>query len=210
MPLTRKLNGTLKMVPTPHHKTAYKSKSSEQSWLTRHKNLFTQLGQEMGFTVKELTDVNIMLEHEALGNFELVFSWSYENPNVRVLSLHNSQILYTFTQWRGSGKPRSHNDGQLGNQFIKIVRKNWVERTKPPLNLIEVGDEVVFSSDPSGAGQHTRAEVIGKGGEGGRKCLRVKTLEPRGVRKIRPAGTVWEIHYENIISVKKGKSPPQS
>ena len=209
MPLTRKLNGTLKMVPTPHHKTAYKSKSSKQSWLTRHKNLFTQLGEEMGFTVRELTDVNIMLEHEDLGNFELIFAWDGEDSKVRVESFHNSTYFSTYQFYRAN-KPRSHNDAQLGNAFIRLVRKNWVERTKPALVYIEVGDEILFSSDPAGAGQRTRAEVIGKGGEYGRNYLRIKTLEPRGVRKIRPAGTVWEVHYENIISVKKGKSPPLS
>ena len=207
MTLTKKINGVRKMIPTPHHKTGYLSKPTAKSWMIRHRTLFTELGKELGFEVtkeKRSDDIKciLILRKEGFGEFRVKLQWSKNGfSDVHVYGNCTSAKTETFNFWR-EGKPQSHNDARLGNWFIKLIRQDWIESNRPNIGTIKSGDEIVFSNDPSGGGQRTRAKVLSRGGEYGLKYFKVALLEERGVKKIHPVGTVMEVHYENLISVK--------
>lgn len=64
------------------------------------------------------------------------------------------------------------------------------------------GQIVIFGRQ---SGQQTRAQVLTVH----RKSLTVKTLEPRGKKRIRPTGTVWRVHQslclpENSTEIRIG------
>ena len=210
---THKVNGVLKMVPTPHHKTAYRSRSTCYTWYKRHFELFCKIGEDMGFTLsrhgadiinkpEDLVGFYLQLESFQLGVFKVEFNWAPNGASwVRVVGSHTDETHNTYFHWR-EGKPASHNDGRLGNWFIKLVRLNWVKKNRPSMYKIKIGSEITFSGDPSGSGQKTRAKVLGKGGEWGKNYLKVELLEERGVRSVLPVGAKMEVHYENIIYVK--------
>ena len=81
MTLTQKVNGVRKMKPTPHHKTAYKTKGSRQSWYDRHTKLFTELAEEIGFEVAQTNryvndeKVVLVLRKSGFGDFQLTLTW---------------------------------------------------------------------------------------------------------------------------------------
>ena len=204
--LTQKVNGVRKMIPTPHHKTAYKTKGSEQSWYDRHTKLFTDLAEEIGFEVSrqhyasQQVDVRLLLRKEGFGNFNLTLRWAKDGAStVRLYGNCTNSTVSPYQTWRGYEKPMSHNDAHLGNWFLKTIRKDWIEDKRPNKSQIRLGDEIVFSGKPSGGGQRTRAKIIGFGGEWGRNYPKVELLEERGVKKIKPIGTMMEIHYNCII-----------
>ena len=203
MTLTQKINGVRKMIPTPHHKTAYKSKSSAKSWMDRHQTLFTQLGKELGFDVVEdresVFKTVLLLRKAGFGEFQVTLRWWKDgNSDVQVQGDCTNETVDTYWYWR-EGKPKSHNDAKLGNWFIKLVRQDWVESNRPNIGMIKAGDEIVFSRDPSGGGQRTKAKILGRGGKWGRSYFKTVLLEERGVKKVWPIGTKMEVHYEHII-----------
>ena len=208
MTLTQKVNGVRKMIPTPHHKTAYKTKGSEQSWYDRHIKLFTELAEEIGFEV--LYDgylrnekAMLILRKSGFGNFTLTLQWAKDGAStVHLFGNCTDETVYTYQTWRGWNKPQSHNDAHLGNWFLKLVRLDWVADNRPNIHQIKVGDEVVFSGTPGGGGQRTRAKVAGYGGAWGRSYFKVELLEERGVKKIKRVGTMMEVHYNCIIHHK--------
>ncbi len=207
MTLTKKVNGVRKMKPTPHHKTAYKTKGSRQSWYDRHTKLFTDLAEEIGFEVILLLngpdEVGLNLKKKGFGDFFLKLEWARGGMStVRLYGNCTDETVYPYATWRGHDKPESHNDAHLGNWFLKEIRRDWVEDNRPPIGHIKIGSEIVFSGNPSGGGQRTRAKVVGRGGSWGRKYFRVRLLEQRGVKKIKPIGTLVEVHYDCIFSVK--------
>ena len=207
MTLTKKVNGVRKMKPTPHHKTAYKTKGSRQSWYDRHTKLFTDLAEEIGFEVILLLngpdEVGLNLKKKGFGDFFLKLEWVRGGMStVRLYGNCTDETVYPYATWRGHDKPESHNDAHLGNWFLKEIRRDWVEDNRPPIGHIKIGSEIVFSGNPSGGGQRTRAKVVGRGGSWGRKYFRVRLLEQRGVKKIKPIGTLVEVHYDCIFSVK--------
>lgn len=209
MTLTQKVNGVRKMKPTPHHKTAYKTKGSKQSWYDRHTKLFTDLAEEIGFEVTCGIVLNgdgrknLTFKKKGFGEFYLKLEWARGGMStVRLYGNCTDEEVYTYQTWRGHDKPESHNDAHLGNWFLKAIRRDWVEDNRPNKSEIKYGDEIVFSGNPSGGGQRTRAKVRGFGGSWGRNYFKVELLEERGVKKIKPIGTVVEVHYDCIISVK--------
>ena len=212
MTLTQKVNGVRKMNPTPHHKTAYKTKGSMQSWYDRHTKLFTELAEEIGFEVSrqhyasKQVDVRLLLRKEGFGNFNLTLTWAKNGlSTVRLYGNCTDSTVYPYQTWRGWNKPQSHNDAHLGNWFLKLVRMDWIEDNRPNKTQIKVGDEIVFSGTPAGGGQRTRAKVRGYGGAWGRNYFKVELLEERGVKKIKPVGTMVEVHYNCIIHHTSGK-----
>ena len=209
MTLTQKINGVRKMIPTPHHKTAYKTKGSMQSWYDRHIKLFTDLAEEIGFKVIpkpaiELSgEVDLVLRKEGFGDFFLTLTWAKDGAStVSLYGNCTNSITYPYQTWRGHDKPQSHNDAHLGNWFLKLVRLDWVSDNRPNKNEIKLGDEIVFSGTPAGGGQRTRAKVIGAGGAWGRNYYRVELLEERGVKKIKRVGSMVEVHYDCIVHHK--------
>lgn len=204
--LTQKIKGVRKMRPTPHHKTAYKTNASFKSWYNRHRNLFIQLANELGFEVVP-EHRRLKLKHD-IGTFAVCFHWDREHSTIEVYGHHVDETIHTFRHWRGEGKPKSHNDAHLGNWFLKLVREDWIESRKPEKDIIGAGDIIVFSGSPTGGGQKTRAKVIDRGGSWGNNYFTVELLEERGVRKIMPVGTVMEVHYDNIISYKPQPNTP--
>ena len=209
MTLTQKINGVRKMIPTPHHKTAYKTKGSRQSWYDRHIKLFTELAEEIGFEVAQTNrypkreQAVLVLRKSGFGDFTLTLTWDQNGQStVRLYGNCTDETVYPYATWRGHDKPESHNDAHLGNWFLKEIRRDWVEDNRPPIGHIKIGSEIVFSGNPSGGGQRTRAKVVGRGGSWGRKYFRVRLLEQRGVKKIKPIGTLVEVHYDCIFSVK--------
>jgi hypothetical protein len=209
MTLTQKINGVRKMIPTPHHKTAYKTKGSMQSWYDRHIKLFTDLAEEIGFKVIpkpaiELSgEVDLLLRKEGFGNFTITLTWAKNGDStVRLYGNCTDHTVYPYQTWRGHDKPQSHNDAHLGNWFLKLVRLDWVSDNRPNKYQIKIGDEIVFSGTPGGGGQRTRAKVIGAGGAGGRNYYRVELLEERGVKKIKRVGSMVEVHYDCIVHHK--------
>lgn len=204
MALTQKVNGVRKMIPTPHHKTAYKTKGSRQSWYDRHSKLFTELAEEIGFEVipkpASSGEVGLLLRKSGFGDFQLTLTWDQNGEStVRLYGNCTDDTIYPYRNWRGWEKPRSHNDAHLGNWFLKLVRLDWIADNRTNKSEIKVGDEIVFSGTPGGGGQRTRAKVIGAGGAWGRNYFKVSLLEERGVKKIKPVGTVMEVHYDCII-----------
>ena len=203
MTLTQKINGVRKMKPTPHHKTAYKTKGSRQSWYDRHTKLFTELAEEIGFDVlveSVFTGTMLTLKKKGFGDFTLTLSWSKNGlSTVRLYGNCTDSTVYPYQTWRGHEKPESHNDAHLGNWFLKLVRLDWVADNRPNIHQIKVGDEIVFSGTPAGGGQRTRGKIVGYGGAWGRSYFKVELLEERGVRKIKPVGTVMEVHYDCIV-----------
>lgn len=206
MTLTQKVNGVRKMKPTPHHKTAYKTKGSRQSWYDRHTKLFTELAEEIGFEVAQTNryvndeKVVLVLRKSGFGDFQLTLTWDQNGESfIRLYGNCTDETVYPYQNWRGGEKPRSHNDAHLGNWFLKLVRLDWIADNRPNKSEIKVGDEIVFSGTPGGGGQRTRAKVIGAGGAWGRNYYRVELLEERGVKKIKPVGTKMEVHYKCII-----------
>ena len=213
MKLTQKVNGVRKMIPTPHHKTAYKTKGSRQSWYDRHTKLFTDLAEEIGFTVSRQhytstqVDVILLLRKEGFGDFNLTLRWAKNGMStVRLYGNCTDSTVCPYQTWRGSLKPQSHNDAHLGNWFLKLVRLDWIESNRPNKSQIKVGDEIVFSGTPAGGGQRTRAKVAGFGGAWGRNYYKVELLEDRGVKKIKRVGTMMEVHYNCIIHHTKGNT----
>ncbi len=213
MTLTQKISGVRKMKPTPHHKTAYKTKGSMQSWYDRHTKLFTDLAEEIGFEVSrqhytsKQADVRLLLRKSGFGDFTLTLKWAKNGlSTVRLYGNCTDSTVYPYQTWRGYEKPQSHNDAHLGNWFLKLVRLDWIESNRPNKNQIKVGDEIVFSGTPAGGGQRTRAKVRGYGGEWGRNYFKVELLEERGVKKIKRVGTMMEVHYDCIIHHTKGKA----
>ena len=206
MALTQKVNGVRKMIPTPHHKTAYKTKGSRLSWYDRHISLFTDLAEEIGFEVAHTkryvndTKVILVLRKSGFGDFQLTLTWAKNGMSkVRLYGNCTDDTKYPYRYWRGNGKPQSHNDAHLGNWFLKLVRLDWIADNRPNKSQIKIGDEIVFSGTPAGGGQRTRAKIIGVGGEWGRNYYKVKLLEDRGVKKIKRVGTMMEVHYNCII-----------
>lgn len=203
MTLTQKINGVRKMKPTPHHKTAYKTNASEQSWYDRHTKLFTELAEEIGFDVlveSVFTSTMLTLKKKGFGDFTLTLSWSKNGlSTVRLYGNCTDSTVYPYQTWRGHEKPESHNDAHLGNWFLKLVRLDWVADNRPNIHQIQVGDEIVFSGTPAGGGQRTRGKIVGYGGAWGRSYFKVELLEERGVKKIKRVGTVMEVHYNCII-----------
>ena len=205
MTLTQKINGVRKMIPTPHHKTAYKTKGSRQSWYDRHEKLFTEIAEEIGFEVSrethdEITGVFLTLKKKGFGNFQLTLRWARDGAStVHLYGNCTDETVYPYQTWRGYKKPRSHNDAHLGNWFLKLVRLDWIADNRPNKSQIKIGDEIVFSGTPAGGGQRTRAKVRGYGGEWGRNYFKVELLEERGVKKIKRVGTMMEVHYDCII-----------
>ena len=208
MTLTQKINGIRKMIPTPHHKTAYKTKGSMQSWYDRHTKLFTNLAQEIGFEVisnpikSRSGEVDLTLRKEGFGEFYLTLKWAKNGlSTVRLYGNCTDDTVYPYQTWRGYKKPESHNDAHLGNWFLKLIRNDWIEDNRPPIGHIKIGSEIIFSDDPTGGGQRTRAKILSRGGAWGRSYFQVELLEERGVRKIKPVGYKMEVHYEGIIKV---------
>ena len=205
MTLTQKINGVRKMIPTPHHKTAYKTKGSEKSWYDRHTKLFTDLAEEIGFEVASKwigsgMHLSLYPVHEGFGNFTLTLKWAKNGEStVRLYGNCTDDTIYPYQTWRGYEKPQSHNDAHLGNWFLKLVRLDWIADNRPNKSQIKIGDEIVFSGTPAGGGQRTRAKIIGIGGEWGRNYYKVELLEDRGVKKIKRVGTIMEVHYNCII-----------
>ena len=191
------------MLPTPHHKTAYKTKGSEQSWCDRHIKLFNDLAEEIGFEVEcqaLLTGPVLTLKKEGFGDFTLTLRWAKNGMStVRLYGNCTDKIVYPYQTWRGHEKPQSHNDAHLGNWFLKLVRSDWITDNRPSKSQIKIGDQIVFSGTPAGGGQRTRAQIIGFGGSWGRNYYKVELLEERGVKKIKPVGSVVEVHYNCII-----------
>ena len=213
MTLTQKVNGVRKMNPTPHHKTAYKTKGSRQSWYDRHIKLFTELAGEIGFEVAQTTRLFdgtkavLVLRKSGFGDFTLTLTWAKNGQStVRLYGNCTDEEVYTYQTWRGWYKPESHNDAHLGNWFLKLVRLDWIADNRPNIMSIKIGDEVVFSGTPAGGGQRTRAKVVGYGGAWGRSYFKVELLEDRGVKKIKRVGTMMEVHYNCIIHHTKGKA----
>lgn len=212
--LTQKINGVRKMIPTPHHKTAYKTKGSSQSWYDRHIKLFTELAEEIGFEVINNECVYLrnekamlILRKSGFGDFTLTLTWAKNGlSTVRLYGNCTDSTVYPYQTWRGYEKPQSHNDAHLGNWFLKLVRLDWIESNRPNKSQIKVGDEIVFSGTPAGGGQRTRAKVIGYGGTWGRNYYKVELLEERGVKKIKPVGYKLEVHYNCIIHHTKGNT----
>jgi hypothetical protein len=200
MTLTQKINGVRKMKPTPHHKTAYKTNASEQSWLARHRDLFIQLAEEVGFEVG-VGSRELRLTHD-IGNFTVLFHWDREWSTIEMYGRCVEDTTRTYHHWRGDAKSKSHNDAHLGNWFLKNVREDWIESNMPPMEQIGPRDEIVFTSTPTGGGQRTRAKVIERGGKWGNNYFKVELLEERGVRKIKPVGSVVEVHYDCIVHYK--------
>lgn len=207
MTLTQKINGVRKMIPTSHHKTAYKTKGSEQSWYDRHTKLFTNIAEEIGFevsketgTLSSFTGTILNIKKSGFGNFKLTLRWAKGGSStVRLYGNCTDEEVYTYQTWRGYEKPQSHNDAHLGNWFLKLVRSDWIADNRPNKDEIKLGDEIVFSGTPAGGGQRTRAKVVGYGGAWGRSYFKVSLLEERGVKKIKPIGTMIEVHYNYII-----------
>ena len=209
MALTQKINRVRKMIPTPHHKTAYKTKGSEQSWYDRHTKLFTDLAEEIGFSVSRQhytstqVDVILLLRKEGFGKFNLTLTWAKNGlSTVRLYGNCTDSTVYPYQTWRGYEKPQSHNDAHLGNWFLKLVRLDWIADNRPNKSQIKIGDEIVFSGTPAGGGQRTRAKIIGFGGAWGRNYYKVELLEERGVKKIKPVGAIVEVHYDCIVHHK--------
>lgn len=206
MTLTQKINGVRKMIPTPHHKTAYKTKGSRQSWYDRHTKLFTDLAEEIGFEVICGIVLNgdgrrqLTLKKKGFGDFFLKLEWAKNGMStVRLYGNCTDETVYPYATWRGHDKPESHNDAHLGNWFLKLVRLDWIADNRPNKSQIKIGDEIVFSGTPAGGGQRTRAKVAGFGGAWGRNYYKVELLEDRGVKKIKSVGTMMEVHYNCII-----------
>ena len=125
--LTQKINGVRKMLPTPHHKTSYKA--SSKSWYIRHRVLFIQLAQEVGFKVIP-GDHQLHLKHD-IGTFCVAFQWEGESSTIQMYGHYVDETIHTYRHWRGKDKPKSHNDAHLGNWFLKLVREDWIESRKP-------------------------------------------------------------------------------
>ena len=155
------------------------------------------------FEVNGDGEVELTLKKKGFGEFYLKLEWARGGMStVQLYGNCTDEEVYTYQTWRGHNKPESHNDAHLGNWFLKAIRRDWVEDNRPPIGHIKIGSEIVFSGNPSGGGQRTRAKVIGRGGSWGRKYFKVKLLEERGVKKIKPIGTIVEVHYDCIFSVK--------
>mgnify|MGYP004178706283 CR=1 FL=1 len=205
MALTQKINGVRKMIPTPHHKTAYKTKGSKQSWYDRHIKLFTELAEEIGFEVLydgyiRWEKAMLILRKSGFGDFTLTLTWAKNGMStVHLYGNCTDETVYPYATWRGHDKPESHNDAHLGNWFLKLVRLDWIADNRPNKSQIKIGDEIVFSGTPAGGGQRTRAKVAGFGGAWGRNYYKVELLEDRGVKKIKRVGTMVEVHYDCII-----------
>ena len=200
MTLTQKVNGVRKMIPTPHHKTAYKTKGSEQSWYDRHEKLFTELAEEIGFEVAQTNryvndeKVVLVLRKSGFGDFTLTLTWD-QNGESFIRLYGNCTDRRSTLRKRGWKKPRSHNDAHLGNWFLKLVRLDWIADNRPNKSEIKYGDEIVFSGTPGGGGQRTRAKIRGFGGSWGRNYYKVELLVVRGVKNITPGGRVMDVHY---------------
>ncbi len=193
------------MIPTPHHKTAYKTKGSKQSWYDRHIKLFTELAEEIGFEVLydgyiRWEKAMLILRKSGFGDFTLTLTWAKNGMStVHLYGNCTDETVYPYATWRGHDKPESHNDAHLGNWFLKLVRLDWIADNRPNKSQIKIGDEIVFSGTPAGGGQRTRAKVAGFGGAWGRNYYKVELLEDRGVKKIKRVGTMVEVHYDCII-----------
>ena len=126
------------MKPTPHHKTAYKTKGSMQSWYMRHTKLFTDLAEELGFEVIALVTqthvVQCSLRKEGFGDFIISLMWDQDGMStVRLVSNCTDSTVCPYQTWSSRGK--THNDADLGNWFLKTIRKDWVETNRPNKSL---------------------------------------------------------------------------
>ena len=178
------------MYPTPHHKTAYVS--SPASWLKRHMDLFKEVGKELGFECTAFADI-ISFSHSKMDlDFQVFF---YDKMRIiKVIGNFIEGEINTYKKWRGEDKPASHNDGKLGNWFILLIRKAWVDKNRPKRWELSLGDEILFSSNPASGAERTRA-IIDWVDTPSNNFL-VVSQEQRGVN---PPFTEISIKYEHII-----------
>ena len=175
--------------------------------MTDTPNFFINIAEEIGFEVSKETGTLssfigtiLNIKKSGFGNFKLTLRWAKGGSStVRLYGNCTDEEVYTYQTWRGYEKPQSHNDAHLGNWFLKLVRSDWIADDRPNKDEIKLGDEIVFSGTPAGGGQRTRAKVVGYGGAWGRSYFKVSLLEERGVKKIKPIGTMIEVHYNYII-----------
>ena len=210
MAVTQVVKGKRKCIPTPHHKTQYKSAYSHASWKARYEQYLTYVLAEVGYeSVQEAPPEPSKGEHETsshfhhptMGNLTIIFDHLHRSLVVQLGGLE-SDSLQTYRRWRGWDKPLSNNNACVGNWLLDTLREFWVKRNVN-VSTLSKGDIISFRNNGSkGSGQVTKATVIGRGGAWGRNYFRVTLLEDRGVKKITPAGTEMEVHKDCIIWVE--------